>query len=487
MNTQLPQFSAIAAIDASGTLRCRTQMPSTVMQLADRPYFAEVMRTGKFAVGEYSKSAITGKANLPLAAPIADPDGDVIGVVVGGLDLEWLGKRLRERESLRASSLTVADRNGVIIAREPLSERFVGTRIPDDFLMLVTAGAPGTMEVKSQDGTRRILGYMPATQFPASGLYVSAGISQKEAFAPIWAATYRGLALAVLGGLVAFILAWWIGRQLIRAPLEKLVATVRLWRGGDVRARTGMADGSSEIGSAGAAVDGLLDELEAGKAARERADEHRRLLVQELDHRVKNILSTVQAVATQTFKNDGTPRESLDSFSARLAAMAESHRMLMTENWSRADIRKTIDIALGPFDREERKRFSVSGPPLVLRAKAALALSMAVHELCTNAVKYGALRDDEGRVVIAWRTSGAAGDERFEFSWVEHDGPPVKLPANGGFGSKMIQKALAAELDATVDMAFPLAGVCCTVSAAADSVLAQDQSSRVATEADGAR
>ena len=483
VNAQLPQFTLLSALDASGTLRCHTEMPSAALQPEDRPHFREVLRTGQFTVGAYTVSPVNGRRNLPLAVPINGPDGAVIGAVVGGLDLEWLGTRLRERDSLRASSITIADRDGVIIAREPDPGSFVGTRIPDGFLHLVTAEAPGTLEVESQDGTSRILGYRPATLSPASGLYVSVGMSQQEAFAPIWAATYQGLALAVLGGLVAFILAGWIGRRLIRAPLERLVATVHSWREGDVQSRTGMAESSGEIGSAGAAVDGLLDELEAGKAAREKAEDHRRLLVQELDHRVKNILSTVQAVATQTFKNDGTPHESLDSFSARLAAMAEAHRMLMTENWSRAEIAKTIDIALGPFDRDDRKRFSTSGPPLILRAKAALALSMAVHELCTNAVKYGALRHDKGRVTIAWGMSCETGDERFEFSWVEHDGPAVKPPAKGGFGSKMIQLALAAELDATVDLSFPHTGVVCIVSAAAVSILAPDQSDRNPREA----
>ena len=472
VNAQLPQFTLIAAIDGSGTLRCHTTMPSTALHPEDRPHFKEVMRTGQFTVGEYTVSPVNGRPNLPLAVPITGPDGDVIGAVVGGLDLEWLGKRLRERDSLRASSITIADRNGVIVAREPDPGSFVGSRIPDGFLHLVTADTPGTLEVESQDGTRRILGFRPATLSPASGLYVSVGMSQKDAFAPIWAATYRGLAMAVLGGLVAFVLAWWTGHRLIRAPLGKLVETVRSWRVGNVHSRTGMTEGSGEIGSAGAAVDGLLDELEAGKAAREKAEDHRRLLVEELDHRVKNILSTVQAVATQTFKNDGTPRDSLDSFSARLAAMAEAHRMLMTDNWSRADIRNTIEIALGPFDRDDRKRFSVSGPPLILRAKAALALSMAVHELCTNAVKYGALRHDKGSVTIAWGTRCEEGEERFDFSWAEHGGPPVQAPAKGGFGSKMIQKALAAELNATVDLSFPDTGVVCKVSAAAASILA---------------
>ena len=150
----LPQFASLG-VDSSGLVRYIQDGDRLSVSLADRAYFRDAMASGTFVVGEFTKGRLSGTNVLPLALPIRNDTGGISGVVVGGLDLHWLAARLKERNFGRNNALTVADRNGVILAREPFPENFVGTRIPATYLGLVNAFAPGTIEVTSQDGTNR--------------------------------------------------------------------------------------------------------------------------------------------------------------------------------------------------------------------------------------------------------------------------------------------------------------------------------------------
>ena len=225
LQPKVPYLKTIAAIDMEGRVVCRQSPAPPELRLTDRSYFREALESGVFLVGDYTESRISGRAVLPMAMPLQNPDGKTIGVLAAALDLGWLGDQLRERALPKNGSLTVADRNGVIIAREPLPERFVGTRIPDDFMHLVNAPEPGTMSVVSQDGTRRVLGYMPVGITPKN-IYVSAGVSTDQEFAAIDRATQRGFALILAGLVLALSAAWAAGRYFISQPVMQLMGTV---------------------------------------------------------------------------------------------------------------------------------------------------------------------------------------------------------------------------------------------------------------------
>jgi two-component sensor histidine kinase len=376
---------------------------------------------------------------------------------------------LRERTFSQGGALTIADRNGVIVAREPFPERFVGTRIPDPFMPLVTGTESGTMSVVSQDGTDRIIGYYPATE--PLGLYISAGISQVDAFRPIDEATRNSLALAAIGGAVAFFVAWLFGHAFIRRPVVLLTHAISRWREGDHKVRTGMPPGGMELHRVGASLDTLLDQLEMEQQARERAERHRNLLSAELDHRVKNMLATAQVLASQTFREDRITAEALRSYLARLFALGKAYDLLAREQWNSAQIAEVVGSVLNVFESGSRARFSTAGPDLRLNAKAALALSMALHELSTNAAKYGALSNDTGTVRATWALSGSGNEAEFQLLWVEQDGPKVLAPTRRGFGSQMIEKALASELSGSAEVSFESAGLRCRISCPAAYVL----------------
>lgn len=190
---------------------------------------------------------------------------------------------------------------------------------------------------------------------------------------------------------------------------------------------------------------------------RTRAEELQRLMVNELNHRVKNTLATVQAVAGQTLRNASDMDEARLSLTSRLIALARGHDVLTRESWGGADLTDIVESAVAAGDRS---RFEIAGPHARLSPKAVLALSMSLHELFTNAAKYGALSVDSGRVSIRW----IRDDEHLTLVWRERDGPKVALPHRRGFGSRMIE-ALARDLNGSARQEFLPDGVTCTIEA----------------------
>ena len=173
---------------------------------------------------------------------------------------------------------------------------------------------------------------------------------------------------------------------------------------------------------------------------RRRAQERQKLLVNEFQHRIKNTLATVQAIATQTFRN--SPGE-CDVFVARLHALAGAHDLLTSDNRHQAALVDLVGRALNAFQDKHRERFVIDGPDgIFLDGQKASLLIMVLHELATNAAKYGALSNETGHVRVAWEIPGGDPPKRFRLCWEESGGPPVSPPAQKGFGSLLIERAL---------------------------------------------
>jgi PAS domain S-box-containing protein len=182
----------------------------------------------------------------------------------------------------------------------------------------------------------------------------------------------------------------------------------------------------------------------ASKIARDitdqkRAEQQRELLLNEIKHRVKNTLGTVQAIASQTFRQ--APREERDIFGARIRALASAHDLLTHQDWEKVEMADVAERALRPFREVERDRFETGGPAVALIPSKALLLAMALHELSTNAVKYGALSTPDGRVQLDWQTEGP----RLILRWRETGGPDIAPPTHRGFGTTLIERAFKGE------------------------------------------
>jgi PAS domain S-box-containing protein len=194
--------------------------------------------------------------------------------------------------------------------------------------------------------------------------------------------------------------------------------------------------------------------------ARKTADEHQRLLLDELNHRVKNTLATVQSIAMQSGRGmDAATFE--QTFLARIAALARAHDLLTEVAWEGADLKEVIARTLAPYAPEgQADRIHLSGPRIRLGPNAAVSLTMAFHELATNAGKYGALSVAGGRVDVTWNAA-AHGPGAVEIDWTESGGPDVSPPTRRGFGSRLVEKGLAREFDGQVDLIFAPLGLRC--------------------------
>jgi PAS domain S-box-containing protein len=193
---------------------------------------------------------------------------------------------------------------------------------------------------------------------------------------------------------------------------------------------------------------------------RKSAEAHQKLLINELSHRAKNLLAIIQSIAQQSFKGEAAAGEALSRFEGRLGALSAAHGILTQERWEAVPLRRLIcetDTAV----RSDDERLTVDGPDIDLPPKVAVSLAMAVHELATNAIKYGSLSNDEGKVRISWATS----DGRLQLRWEEQGGPPVAQPSRRGFGSRMVERGLAAELGGAVTIHFAPTGLVCDVDA----------------------
>lgn len=198
---------------------------------------------------------------------------------------------------------------------------------------------------------------------------------------------------------------------------------------------------------------------------RKRAEAHQAMLIDELNHRVKNTLAAVQSIAHQTLRGPGSVTDLGERFTGRLMSLSQTHDLLTEQRWRGAALR---DIALAELSAyrgdDAAPRVTLRGQPVHLGPKTALALGMALHELATNAAKHGALSCHSGRVEVAWRIAdGHDGTPWLHLRWTEAGGPPVAPPASRGFGSRLLERGLAMELHGHARLDFDPAGLICEI------------------------
>jgi light-regulated signal transduction histidine kinase (bacteriophytochrome) len=211
----------------------------------------------------------------------------------------------------------------------------------------------------------------------------------------------------------------------------------------------------------------VLRRIEAAARERQRAQEHERLLMSELDHRVKNTLGVIQSLLVQTSRSATSLTDFVSGLERRIRAMAQSHSLLTQSHWTGVEIHTLLHEEMDQYGQGSTA-VTLAGPDLVLTPKASLALSLAVHELATNAAKYGALAAPQGRVSLTWSRSADGG---IALHWVETGGAAVSPPQRRGFGSKLIEEALAMETGGRAVLSFPPEGVRCDIVLAAAAVV----------------
>jgi len=342
----------------------------------------------------------------------------------------------------------VLDRNGVVVARSKEGEQFRGKLARDDVRRALSRQDEGVIPSQSLDGTPT---YAAFSRSPRTGWTFVVGVPRTEVEGD---GLRAALALAALASLLlaAGMTAAFLWSRRIQVEVHALAEDAAgLGSGRPVPAPNAELD---EIAEVRAALSRASTELTAREAEAEAAAERQRLMINELNHRVKNSLATVQSLAHHSL----TDRRSTSAvaFQERLQALSRAHDLLTRQVWESADLGDVVAQAVRPWASQVDIQ---GGPPAQLEPAVALALSMMLHELGTNALKYGALGADEGRVSIGW----CKEDGRLRLTWREQGGPPPTPPKREGFGSRLLQQSARMELRGSAELRYDTTGVVCDI------------------------
>jgi two-component sensor histidine kinase len=424
----------------------------------------KVFLTKQPQVSDLSMGAATGRTIASIYVPVFR-DGVPAYVIGIALDPARFQHLLEEQHFPEGWITAIIDRQARFIARLPWGSADIGTSASDALRAALRLSPEGFVEGDTIEGYPRVAAYTPTDD----GWTVGVGVKAGNLDAPLVSVQQR---LAVAAGfciLLSGTLGWLTSRKLVRQ-------TERLLRTAEGLAREKQIDqqpsGIREYDLVQSSFAETSAVLRARNEERRQAEEQRQLLLDELNHRVRNTLTAVQAIAMQTLRGKAEP-EAAESFQARLMALSGAHDILTREHWEGADLSDIVMQATAPH-RGDGTRIRFEGPSIRLLPKSALALAMALHELCTNAVKYGALKGDQGRVNIEWQATnteipfafvGLPPRPRLNLRWEESGGPPVQEPTKQGFGSRLL-RSLSEDFDAQVELHYPSTGVVCTIDAA---------------------
>lgn len=458
VNRQLPQLNDIIVADEEGTIFCHTgATPNAALPAVADPLMAELSGS-RFAIGTYQDTP--AGPSLPIGMAVRTEGGEERFVLLG-ISLTALEEVIYDSGFEAGTEMTIADRNGTILAHRPFVSNIVGEKLSEGAAALAASGSRGTASLPGSDGRELFVGYQPPVE--RRPFFISVGLPKDQVMAPVNAATRRSASLALAGGAIAFLMAWMFGRVFVRRPVQNLVRTIKRWQSGNKNVRTGALERTSELGLIGATLDHLLDELQEREEAQRQAEGQRDVLARELEHRVKNLLSVVQAIARRTFSDGIELPEARRTFQDRLNVLARAQTVLTSRQRSGTTIAEAVRSAYEPFAGLDAGQITASGPDIPLGPEANLALSMALHELLTNAMKYGALSVSDGRVSIEWAVQDAKSSECLHLRWSEHDGPPVVSPERAGFGTIMIKQMLETETGGKVSVDYDPAGLVCEI------------------------
>jgi PAS domain S-box-containing protein len=204
-----------------------------------------------------------------------------------------------------------------------------------------------------------------------------------------------------------------------------------------------------------------ISSIERDITERKRAEEQQRLLLAELDHRVKNTLAVVGSLVSRTLAAGNPPERFAESIQRRIKALGRAHQLLTQSHWAGAQIRDLVHQQLEGHRSRRSRTLKVAGPAVVLSPTAALTLTMALHELAANAAKYGALSVPQGRVEVTWRVADGKAGRLLVLDWIEEGGPAVSEPKRTGFGTELITRSITFELDGTAKLDFAPEGLRC--------------------------
>ncbi|MBM3600728.1 MAG: hypothetical protein FJX35_21210 [Alphaproteobacteria bacterium] len=354
-----------------------------------------------------------------VAIPITR-DGDVQYILLLGRHAGDLLDIVRNPSLPPEWTVVILDRKGVVLARSTNHEKWVGSR-PDAFAADLADADRGVRNAVNPDNEPVL---RAVARSDISNWLVTVSVPLPIAEAPLISSAWTWTFITVVALIVTAVSAWLFARTL----------SVPLAAATDAAAALGRGELIESPGSSLKEANAIMTALRrAGIELNVRA-EHQRFLLNELSHRAKNLLAVVQALVMRSFSGSRSLAEGKQLLLERLHALARAHELQMTTDWKGAPIKDIIAAELEPF----AARVDAEGPDLTINGEMVQTLGLLLHELATNAAKYGALSNDLGRISMSWSTAGSGDDARFRFRWQETGGPTVSPPVHRGFGSMLL-------------------------------------------------
>jgi two-component sensor histidine kinase len=396
--------SAISVATRDGRQVFNSRLPPGV-PAPPRAYTAsieEVFRTRQPAFSNLFVGSVSAQRLIIVSVPVIEND-EVVFELAFNPPLQ-LFQRLITQQAPGQWTFSIFDRTGTNFARVPNPELTVGQKASPSLLPALLQREQAKLPTMSLEGVPLLTAF---TRSNLTGWTVAAGTPVADIVAPLW----RTLALTAAIGLVM------LGIGLAFA----------------VSMATRIARGETLLA----------------------------LMINELNHRVKNTLATVQSIAAQTFRSTPDPQDAMRKFDARLRALGEAHDVLSEEKWENADLRDIVLGAIEPFVGKDGQRARLSGPRMRLSPRSAVMTSLVLHELATNAAKYGALSNGSGRILIDWTTKQSRSGPMLWLQWRESGGPPVQPALQQGFGTRLIQEGFARQLGGSASLELKPDGLVC--------------------------
>ncbi|WP_158258525.1 PAS domain-containing protein [Rhodopila globiformis] len=262
LGLSMPRFDGIAVIGSDGHPLAASVPYDSHADVADRAWFRQALATGTSVVGDYGSGIFAARPTLPIARRFTRPDGSVAGVIIAEFNLTWMERQLQAIPVPAEAAITIADRNGIILARRPDQGRFIGKPIPPGNTFVLQATRPEMTSQAGIDGRTLIVAFIPPVLDPR-GLYVSAGLDLESTLAPVTEANRIGVLLILAGAVIALGLTALLGGYLIRRPFHQLLHAADQWRSGNLSARVGLRHDGSECGRLVAAFEAMADALQA--------------------------------------------------------------------------------------------------------------------------------------------------------------------------------------------------------------------------------
>jgi two-component sensor histidine kinase len=450
---RFPNLDSIAVAGPDGVVICNSVPRSPPVNVADRSYFQRALEARSLAVSNLLADQLSGRKLLALAQPTLDERGAVETILILTLDPKAISELLDRVPLPQDAIIGVLDSEGRRVARVPYEPAAIGAPLPDPGLFERLSGhAEGHLLGRGDDGVVRFYGF--AHSAVAADLIAYVGLAGAPMFAAADRLSLRRLALSAVAFVLAGLAAFWFGSYAVRRPIKKLRTAIQRVAAGDLSVRAEVASGIEELAELAASFDEMARK-------RRQAEEQQQILLRELNHRIKNSFAAVRSIAAQTLSHAADQEQFQRAFDGRLAALSRASTLLTAGNWQVTDLRSLIEASLEPFRTEGNLR--IHGPHVTLPSDATLTLGLVLHELATNAAKYGAFSVPAGRVEIAWSVQGGAGAPRLILDWTEHGGPPAREPERRGFGRSLIERSVAYELQGSAELTFAPAGVRCHI------------------------